>query len=42
MRVYEPPEVLELGNSLDLTLGQGGNCDDNCLCHFLPPENTLA
>jgi hypothetical protein len=35
---YEAPEVLELGDARELTLGQNGSGSDNCACHFASPE----
>ena len=38
---YEAPEILEIGKATALTLGAGGTQDDNCLCKFMPNEDTL-
>ncbi len=35
---YEAPEVLELGDARQLTLGQNGSGDDNWLCNFKSSE----
>lgn len=38
---YEAPEVLELGDAREVTLGQNGSGNDNCLCHFSSVENDV-
>jgi hypothetical protein len=35
---YEAPEVLELGDARELTLGQNGTGNDNCACHWKSEE----
>jgi hypothetical protein len=32
MKIYEAPEVVELGPVSELTLGTSGSCSDNCNC----------
>lgn len=37
--MYESPEVVEIGPAARLTLGMGGNVDDNCGC--MKQENII-
>ncbi len=39
MKNYEAPDVLELGDARQLTLGHDGPLDDNCLCSMRPVES---